>query len=242
MARQVLDIAAQHVKPGVTTDEIDRVVHEETIKRNAYPSPLNYHGFPKSCCTSVCQRQRVVDRITLRNELYDIAFHQVNEVICHGIPDQRPLEDGDIVNIDVTLYFDGFHGDLNETYLCGNVDEEGRKLVDGTRKCLEEGGLSGVCICVHVCVRMYVCACYDVVIAHHVLSPSDSHQAWYGNDCVCVVHFVFSDTPQTLTVRPGTRYRELGDIIQKIATQNGHSVVKTYCGHGMSMAGFCTFC
>ncbi len=112
LAREVLDIAAKHIQVGVTTDELDRIVHEATIERNAYPSPLNYRGFPKSCCTSV------------------------NEVICHGIPDQRPLQEGDIVNIDVTLYYDGFHGDLNETYLVGNVDEAGRKLVQGARDCL----------------------------------------------------------------------------------------------------------
>jgi methionine aminopeptidase len=71
---------------GITTDEIDKVVHEATLKRNAYPSPLGYGGFPKSCCTSV------------------------NDVMCHGIPDSTILCDGDIVNIDVTVYYDGFHG------------------------------------------------------------------------------------------------------------------------------------
>ena len=81
-AREVLDLAGREVRPGITTDEIDRIVHEATIARGAYPSPLNYHNFPKSCCTSV------------------------NEVICHGIPDDRPLEEGDIVNIDITCYLD----------------------------------------------------------------------------------------------------------------------------------------
>ncbi|KAJ1950811.1 Methionine aminopeptidase 1 [Linderina pennispora] len=113
LGREVLDIAARAVKVGVTTDEIDRVVHEATIARKAYPSPLNYYGFPKSVCTSV------------------------NEVICHGIPDQRALRDGDIINIDISLYKDGFHADLNETYLVGNVDEEGQKLVNVTRECLD---------------------------------------------------------------------------------------------------------
>lgn len=113
MAREVLDAAARAVKPGVTTDELDRIVHEETIKRNAYPSPLNYVYFPRSCCTSV------------------------NEVICHGIPDTRPLKDGDIVNIDVTLYYDGFHGDLNETYCVGSVDTAGLALINCARTCLE---------------------------------------------------------------------------------------------------------
>lgn len=114
MAREVLDAAARAIKPGVTTDELDRIVHEETVKRCAYPSPLNYVGFPKSCCTSV------------------------NEVICHGIPDTRPLEAGDLVNIDVTLFYDGFHGDLNETYCVGEVDKKGLELINCSRTCLEK--------------------------------------------------------------------------------------------------------
>ncbi|KAF8486479.1 methionine aminopeptidase [Gautieria morchelliformis] len=114
LAREVLDIAAEYVKPGVTTDFIDSVVHEETIKRGAYPSPLNYREFPKSVCTSV------------------------NEVVCHGIPDQRKLREGDIVNLDVTLYYDGFHGDLNETYPVGNISEENALLIRTSRKCLDE--------------------------------------------------------------------------------------------------------
>jgi len=114
IGREILDIAAAHVKPGVTTDEIDRIVHEATIERGAYPSPLNYRNFPKSCCTSV------------------------NEVICHGIPDNRPLQDGDIVNLDISAYYKGFHTDLNETFYCGTVDKEGQRLVNATRDALDK--------------------------------------------------------------------------------------------------------
>ncbi|XP_014668869.1 PREDICTED: methionine aminopeptidase 1-like, partial [Priapulus caudatus] len=113
LGREVLDIGAEAVAVGVTTDEIDRLIHEATIDRDCYPSPLNYYRFPKSCCTSV------------------------NEVICHGIPDKRPLTDGDIVNIDVTVYHRGFHGDLNETLLVGNVDDVTKKLVGVTWDCLD---------------------------------------------------------------------------------------------------------
>ncbi|CAE6517024.1 unnamed protein product [Rhizoctonia solani] len=113
LSREVLDIAAAAIRPGITTDEIDAIVHEETIKRGAYPSPLNYREFPKSVCTSV------------------------NEVICHGIPDQRKLEEGDIVNLDVSLYYKGFHGDLNETYPVGKISEESQKLIRTTRQCLD---------------------------------------------------------------------------------------------------------
>ncbi|KAI0082694.1 methionine aminopeptidase [Panus rudis PR-1116 ss-1] len=114
LSREVLDIAASHIKPGVTTDFLDEVVHNATIERNAYPSPLNYRNFPKSVCTSV------------------------NEVICHGIPDQRKLQEGDIINIDVSVYYDGFHGDVNATYPVGRIDDEAKKLLKTTRQCLDE--------------------------------------------------------------------------------------------------------
>ena len=99
IAAQAMHAAAAVISPGVTTDDLDRVVHEFLIGHRAYPSTLGYRGFPKSCCTSV------------------------NEVICHGIPDARPLEDGDIVKIDVTAYIGGVHGDTCATFYCGEVDE-----------------------------------------------------------------------------------------------------------------------
>ncbi|OHE99854.1 methionine aminopeptidase [Colletotrichum orchidophilum] len=116
LAREVLDIAAAAVKPGITTDYIDEIVHKACIERNAYPSPLNYNHFPKSVCTSL------------------------NEVICHGIPDQRVLLDGDILNIDVTLFFEGYHGDLNETYYVGDrakADPDAVRVVEASRDCLD---------------------------------------------------------------------------------------------------------
>ncbi|PPE01354.1 hypothetical protein GOBAR_DD01598 [Gossypium barbadense] len=105
LAAQVLNYAGTLVKPGITTDEIDEVVHQMIIDNGAYPSPLGYGGFPKSVCTSV------------------------NECICHGIPDSRPLQDGDIINIDVTVYLNGYHGDTSATFFCGDVSEEARNLV-----------------------------------------------------------------------------------------------------------------
>src|SRR5215212_2568892 len=110
LAAQATQLAGEHCKPGVTTDEIDRVVHEFLIDHGAYPSTLGYKGFPKSCCTSL------------------------NEVICHGIPDSTVIEDGDIVNIDVTAFIGGVHGDTNATFLAGNVSEEDRLLVERTRE------------------------------------------------------------------------------------------------------------
>lgn len=117
LAREVLDIAAAAVKPGVTTDYIDEIVHKACLERDSYPSPLNYCNFPKSVCTSP------------------------NEVICHGIPDKRVLVDGDILNIDVTLYHGGFHGDLNETYYVGDkakADPDSARVVEAARECLDE--------------------------------------------------------------------------------------------------------
>lgn len=150
--REVLDEAAKVIAVGVTTEEIDRVVHEACMERDCYPSPLNYYNFPKSCCTSI------------------------NEVICHGIPDGRPLQDGDIVNVDVTTYHRGFHGDLNETFLVGTVSEKAKTLVRVTHECLDKA---------------------------------------------------------IQAARPGVRYREVGDIIQKHAQAHGFSVVRSYCGHGI---------
>ncbi|XP_047082679.1 methionine aminopeptidase 1D, chloroplastic/mitochondrial-like [Lolium rigidum] len=114
LAAQVLKFAGTLVKPGITTDEIDKAVHKMIIDNGAYPSPLGYCGFPKSVCTSV------------------------NECICHGIPDSRPLEDGDIINIDVTVYLNGYHGDTSATFLCGEVDDEAKKLVQVTKESLDK--------------------------------------------------------------------------------------------------------
>lgn len=138
---------------GATTDEIDRIVHEACIERSCYPSPLNYQGFPKSCCTSV------------------------NEVICHGIPDLRPLEDGDILNIDISLYHGGVHADLNDTVPVGNVDARGMELITCTRECLDRA---------------------------------------------------------ISAVKPGTPFREIGEVIEKHARSKGFSVVRSYCGHGIN--------
>ncbi|KAI9888018.1 MAG: Methionine aminopeptidase 1 [Watsoniomyces obsoletus] len=116
LAREVLDIAARELRPGISTDYIDEVVHKACVERNSYPSPLNYCRFPKSVCTST------------------------NEIICHGIPDGRILLDGDIVNIDVTLYHEGFHGDLNETYYVGDkarADPDSVRVVETARECLD---------------------------------------------------------------------------------------------------------
>jgi methionyl aminopeptidase len=112
IAAQAMAEVAKNIEPGVTTDELDRIGHEFMLDHGAYPSTLGYRGFPKSLCTSL------------------------NEVICHGIPDDTVVRDGDIINIDITAFKDGVHGDTDATYLVGDVDEESRLLVERTREAL----------------------------------------------------------------------------------------------------------
>ena len=152
LGRLVLDTVHKAVNIGVTTDELDQIVHETAIENDCYPSPLNYYQFPKSVCTSV------------------------NEVVCHGIPDKRPLKSGDIVNLDVTVYHHGYHGDLNETYLVGSVDKKGKNLVKSTYNALMKA--------IEIC-------------------------------------------------KPGTRFSEIGDVINDYVEQDHFSVVKDITGHGI---------
>ena len=137
-ARGALDATIRAARPGVTTEELDKICHAYITAHGGYPSPLNYYNFPKSCCTSV------------------------NEVICHGIPDARLLQSGDILNVDVTAYIYGYHGDLNETVLIGECDDESKHLCMTAYKCLQRG---------------------------------------------------------IETVKPGARYRDIGEEVTKLATQ-----------------------
>ena len=110
-----LDLVEANIKPGITTDDINTLVHEYTIKNGATPAPLNYRGFPKSVCVSV------------------------NEVICHGIPSSRVLEDGDIVNVDITSILNGYFADANKTFFAGTPNSDARKIVSIARECLKKG-------------------------------------------------------------------------------------------------------
>lgn len=113
MAADTLLRVGDMIRAGMTTEEIDRFVHEDTVRRGATCAPLNYHGFPKSVCTSI------------------------NEVVCHGIPGPRVLHDGDIVNVDVTTKFEGFFGDTSATFFIGKVSDEARHVTEVSRKSLE---------------------------------------------------------------------------------------------------------
>ncbi len=115
MAADTLLLVGERLRPGMSTDDINTFVHEDTLRRGATPSPLNYHGFPKSVCTSV------------------------NEVVCHGIPGPYKLKPGDIINVDVTTYYKGFHGDTSATFFVGTPTPEARHVVEVARKSLELG-------------------------------------------------------------------------------------------------------
>lgn len=115
LAAEVLARAGELVKPGITTDEINTFVHDMTIKAGAIPSPLNYHGFPKSVCTSV------------------------NDVVCHGIPGKQVLKEGDIINIDVTCLLNGYHGDTSRTFAVGKIAPNVKRLMDVTERAMDDG-------------------------------------------------------------------------------------------------------
>lgn len=115
LTHEILDMVAQRIKVGVTTNEINTWVHDYTVEHNAYPAPLGYDGFPKSVCTSI------------------------NDVICHGIPDDTVLKDGDIVNVDVTCILEGYYGDANRMFIMGNATKEAIDLVRVSKECLDKG-------------------------------------------------------------------------------------------------------
>ncbi|APR81209.1 Methionine aminopeptidase [Minicystis rosea] len=115
MAAETLLAVGEMLRPGITTEDINRFVHDDTVRRGGWPAPLNYHGFPKSVCTSV------------------------NEVVCHGIPGSRVLEPGDIINVDVTTIYNGFHGDTSATFYIGTPSAEAKHVTEVARRSLELG-------------------------------------------------------------------------------------------------------
>lgn len=151
---QILDLLEERIQPGMTTNEINEWVHDYTISHGAYPAPLNYRGFPKSVCTSL------------------------NDVICHGIPDDTVIQEGDILNVDVTCVLNGYYGDSNRMYCIGEVSETAKKLVRVSKECLDLG---------------------------------------------------------IEQVKPFNTIGDIGHAIQKHAEQQGFSVVRDFCGHGVGI-------
>src|SRR5262245_41697544 len=115
LASRALDLLTEHIKPGVTTERLDELVLEFAREHGAIPAPLNYRGFPKAICTSI------------------------NHVVCHGIPNAKPLKDGDIINIDVTLIVDGWHGDTSRMYGVGRISRRAERLIEVTYEALMRG-------------------------------------------------------------------------------------------------------
>ncbi len=152
LAASILDYIEPFIKPNVSTEELNSLCHKEIIKNNAIPAPLNYRGFPKSICTSV------------------------NHVVCHGIPSEKKLNDGDIINVDVTVIVDGWHGDTSRTFFVGKPTIKAKRLVEVTYECMMLG---------------------------------------------------------IKEVKPGAPVNNIGRAIEEHATQNGYSVVRDYCGHGI---------
>jgi methionyl aminopeptidase len=153
LAAQVLEMIEPHVKAGVTTDQLNTICHQYMVEtQKAIPAPLNYKGFPKSICTSV------------------------NHQVCHGIPGNRVLKEGDLINIDITVIKDGYHGDTSKTFLIGKTSILAQRLTRIAQECLYLG------------IR---------------------------------------------AVKPGLRLGDLGFMIQNHAENNGFSIVREYCGHGI---------
>ncbi|CAD6233327.1 GSCOCG00007138001-RA-CDS [Cotesia congregata] len=152
LARKILNSVGPLIKEGVTTEFLDDAVFEMIISNGAYPSPLNYLRFPKSICTSV------------------------NNVACHGIPDNRPLRNGDILNVDITVFLNGYHGDCSTMFAVGEIDNHAKKLIDTTKNCLDAA--------INIC-------------------------------------------------KPSEDFRTIGATIEKLANENGFTVVPSFCGHGI---------
>eukprot|EP00511_Aplanochytrium_stocchinoi_P005774 CAMPEP_0204834364 /NCGR_PEP_ID=MMETSP1346-20131115/19650_1 /ASSEMBLY_ACC=CAM_ASM_000771 /TAXON_ID=215587 /ORGANISM="Aplanochytrium stocchinoi, Strain GSBS06" /LENGTH=273 /DNA_ID=CAMNT_0051967653 /DNA_START=230 /DNA_END=1051 /DNA_ORIENTATION=+ len=218
-ARETLEYAGSLVKPGVTTDEIDRKVFEHVVARKIYPSPLGYRGFPKSLCSSI------------------------NEVLCHGVPDDRELVEGDIVNLDVSTYVKGYHGDTSATFRVGKVSEEADRLCKTTEaclvKCIETCG-PGIRLnrIGEICAEMSEEAGYqssDTFCGHGIgttfhMAPLVFHTR-NANDMELVPGLVFTIEP--IFCEGSMEFNELGDgwtvatVDGGLASQYEHTIIIT---------------
>lgn len=185
LARRVLDLACALAKPGVTTDEIDNVVHEAIIKAGAYPSPLNYMGFPKSMCSSI------------------------NEVICHGIPDTRPLQFGDVVSFDVSCFLGGVHGDNCATVIVGDEQTEDHIGTDWR------------------------------AVPYRSQFDSDRDEAHFVEARRLVQATLESVYAAIDACRPGSCLTEVGAAIHDVADRYGYDTVEKFRGHGISSVFHC---
>lgn len=190
LARRTLDLACQVAKPGVTTDQVDAVVHDALCAVGAYPSPLNYAGFPKSLCSSV------------------------NEVICHGIPDTRPLQVGDVVSFDVSCFYDGVHGDNCATVIVGDESDDPAEPDEDA-----ETDWRGVPVRTE-----FESAAQEIHFIEARKLVNTTREALYA---------------AIDTVRPGSCLTQVGNAIDTVAEQHGYQSVRKYRGHGISHEFHC---
>jgi methionyl aminopeptidase len=185
LARRMLDLACSLAEPGVTTDQIDTAVHQAIIEADAYPSPLNYDGFPKSFCSSI------------------------NEVICHGIPDTRPLQFGDIVSFDVSCFLNGVHGDNCATVIVGDRQETDEIGVDW------QG------------------------VPYRTQFENDLDEGYFVESRRLVQATRESVAAAISTCRPGSCLTEVGAAIHDVADSYGYGTVEKYRGHGICSEFHC---
>ncbi|HSJ61529.1 MAG TPA: type I methionyl aminopeptidase [Jiangellaceae bacterium] len=223
LAARAMGEVAKYIEPGVTTDELDRIGHEYLCDHGAYPSTLGYRGFPKSLCTSV------------------------NEVICHGIPDSTVLRDGDIVNIDITAFIGGVHGDTDATYFVGDVDEDSKLLVERTREALHRG-IKAVAPGRAINVVGRVIESYARRFGYGVVRDFTGHGigTWFHSGLV-IPHYddptatTIMETGMTFTIEPmlnlGTHEWEMWDDGWTVVTKDGrrsaqfeHTILVTESG------------
>jgi methionyl aminopeptidase len=225
LAAEVLELIATHIEPGITTAELDDICHRHIVDtQQAIPAPLNYHGFPKSICTSI------------------------NHVVCHGIPADRKLRDGDIVNVDITVIKDGYHGDTSKMFIVGNGSVKARRLVDTAYECLCLGidmvrpgvrlGDIGAAIQQHAESRKYsvvreYCG-HGIGVEFHE-EPQVLHYGTPGTGLVLTPGMIFTIEPM---INIGKRHvKLLGDqwtVVTKdhsLSAQWEHTVLVTDTGH-----------
>lgn len=198
VARQILDIAIEAVRPGISTDAIDAIVHDATIARNAYPSTLGYFKFPKSCCTSI------------------------NEVICHGIPDSTVLQEGDIVNLDISAYIDGCHGDCNETVFVGKpvLRKNNNNNNKPPTKRVDEAAPAAADV-------------QTTTQTEEAGAPAE--EELLDMESIQLVHTTYHAMMTAIGIcKPGTMYKHIGDAVESVTDRHHYGVVRSVCGHGIA--------
>ncbi|UQA62545.1 type I methionyl aminopeptidase [Polyangium aurulentum] len=223
MAAETLMLAGAALRAGMTTADIDRIVHEDTIRRGARPSQLGYHGFPRSVCTSR------------------------NEVVCHGIPGPERIEDGDIINIDVTSLYGGFHGDTSATFYVGKPSPEARHVVEVSRRCLargiaqirEDARLGDIGAAIEELARSEGCSVVREIVGHGIgrsmhMAPSVAHVGTRGSGLRLRAGMVFTVEPIINLGGPEVEFLADGWTVvtrdRSLSAQFEHTVVVTKRG------------